>query len=371
MKKSQSILLTVLFCAFLGAVAVLTLALPKREFSEFENRYLQTAPKFSYKTVKNGKFMEDAEEYISDHIVLRDFWVALKAASERALGKGENNGVYFCKNDTLIRRVSEPDPAMLTKKAGFVSSLADDVEIPVYLGLIPTAAEVYAELLPADAPTADEKAAISSVYAQTSAQGIDLLTPLTEGKEELLFYRTDHHWTSRGAFLGANAILEAMGLEPLSRDDFTPQTVSDTFYGTVWSSSGAQWVEPDSIEIFVPEDGLSVQSYRNNALGPATLYVPEKLETKDKYSYFLGGNQPICIIGTQTDGPKLLLVRDSYSDCLAPFLTRRFSEIHLIDLRYYHMSLRDYIRENGIDDAVILYGFSMFADDSYLAFLTK
>ena len=95
MTKAYSIFLTVLFTVFIGGVLVISALLPKEEFSEMENRFLQKPPELSIETVKNGKFMENAEKYVSDHIAGRDLWVAAKAWGERLSGKQENNGVYF------------------------------------------------------------------------------------------------------------------------------------------------------------------------------------------------------------------------------------------------------------------------------------
>lgn len=105
----------------------------------------------------------------------------------------------------------------------------------------------------------------------------------------------------------------------------------------------------------------------NGTAQPGSLYVPEKLEEKDKYSFFLGGNQPLCVIQTQQkDAPKVLIVRDSYSDSLAPFLTQRFSELHLFDLRYNLTSVKSYVAEHDIDAVVVLYSFSNFVTGTNL-----
>ena len=188
-----------------------------------------------------------------------------------------------------------------------------------------------------------------------------------------VYYRTDHHWTSLGAFYGANAILEAMGRKPLDLSDYVPTTVSESFYGTIFSTSGVRWLPPDSIETYIPEDGVTVTSYPNGKPEPGKLYDASYLARKNKYAYFLGGNQPLCVVRSEKPGAegKLLLVRDSYADSLTPFLTERFAEIHLIDLRYYRASLQDYIRENGIDRVLVLYGFSNFTTDRNLFLLAK
>ncbi|MEA4932418.1 MAG: hypothetical protein VB071_02330, partial [Lawsonibacter sp.] len=140
MTKKYSLFLTVLFCAYIGGMMVVSLLLPKQEFSPLENRYLQKPPAFSVASLQSGQFMEDAEQYVSDHIAGRDLWVALKAWSERLSGKQENNGVYFGKQDTLINRIDPPDWDRLTESMGYLNTLADNVSAPVYFGLIPSAA---------------------------------------------------------------------------------------------------------------------------------------------------------------------------------------------------------------------------------------
>ena len=374
MSKRYSIFLTALFCAFLGGMALLSLLLPKKSFSELENRYLQKAPTLSFSSVVvNGKFMEEAEDYVSDHIAGRDFWVALKAWSERLSGKRENEGVYFGKDDTLLNQVSDPDETQLSQAMDFLNLLAEQSPVPTYFGVIPTSAAIWQDRLPEGAPTADEESVIRELAGESQAQTVDIYGALAAHAEEDIYYRTDHHWTSLGAFYGANAILEAMGREPLDLADYPPVTVSDSFYGTIFSTSGVRWVPPDSIEAYVTEDGVSVTSYPKGEPEPGKLYDASYLTKKNQYAYFLGGNQPLCVVRSGKPGAegKLLLVRDSYADSLTPFLTERFREIHLIDLRYYRASLQDYIRENGIDEIMVLYGYSSFTTDRNLFLLAK
>ena len=372
MTKQYSRLLTALFCAFIGGIFVVSLLLPKKAFSELENRYLEKVPGISLEAIQSGKFMEDAEDYAADHIVGRDFWVSLKSWSERLCGKQENNGVYFAADDTLINRVDEPDLQKLAQNMFHLNTLAGNLTVPVHFGVIPSSAAVWADKLPAGAPTADELAIIDQLYASTGANTIDMAGALLAHKDEAIYYRTDHHWTSLGAFYGANALLESMGLEPLVLEDYTKTTVSTDFNGTTFSSSGVRWVTPDAIDTYIPEDGVKVTSYFTGKPEEGSLYAEDFLDKKDKYSYFLGGNQPLCVIQSdKTDGPRVLVVRDSYSDSLAPFLTERFSEVHLFDLRYNMNSIPNYVEENGIDQVVVLYSFSNFATDNNLFLLGR
>lgn len=377
MNKKYCIFLTVLFSLFIGGILVGSLLAPDKEFSELENRYLQTPPKLSLENLQSGKFMEDAEDYVNDHVIGRDLWVALKAWSERLSGKQENNGVYFGKNDTLINRLDEPSwediPAQggtsakpgLETSAGYVNALVNNVDVPVYFGIIPSAAELWSDRLPEGAPTADEKAIIDRLYDTVQTYTIDVYSALEEHKDEDIYYRTDHHWTSLGAYYGYTALMEAMGMEAEPLNEDAKVTVTDSFYGTIFSNSGVRWVAPDHIDRYISGDGLKVTAYFDGTPTDSTLYVDSYLDKKDKYSSFLGGNQPLCIIETEhTDAPKVLVIRDSYSDSLAPFLTQNFSEIHLFDPRMNLNSVKDYVETNEIDQVVVLYSISNFISSS-------
>ncbi len=359
--------LSALFCIFLGGMLVLSTVLPDKEFSPMENRYLAKPPKLSVQSLSEGTFMSEAEKYVSDHLAGRDLWVSLKTWCERLSGKQENNGVYFGSRDTLLTRVDAPDPEKLAQDMLSVDKLVSNVDVPVWFGLIPSSAAVWSDRLPKGAPTLDEFPLIQQLYSQTAAQTIDFSSALSAHADEDIYYRTDHHWTSLGAFYGANALFEAMELDPLDLNDFEKTTVTEDFNGTTFSTSGVRWVKPDAIDTYVPEDGIKVTNNFDGTFTPGSLYVPEHLEQKDKYKFFLGGNQPLCIIETEhTDAPKVLVIRDSYSDSLAPFLTQRFSQIHLFDLRYNLNSVQKYVEENDIDQVVVLYSLNNFLTDSHL-----
>ena len=361
MSKKYNVAMTGVFSGFLAAVLGLSIILPDKTFSELENRNLSTLPELSVESLTNGDFMADAEEYTADHIVGRDFWVALKAWCERLSGKQENNGAYFAENGAVINKVETPDMGKLQSNMGFINKLVENVDVPVHFGIIPSSATVWNEYLPEGAPTADEMGIIAQLYADGKAGTLDMAAALMEHKDEYIFYKTDHHWTSLGAFYGANAIFKAMGLEELKLEDYAPVTVTGEFNGTTFSSSGVRWLKADSIQTYIPEDGVKVTAYYTGKPEEGALYHPDFLEKKDKYSYFLGGNQPLCVIESEkNEGPKVLVIRDSYSDSLAPFLTERFSEVHLFDVRYNMMSPSQYVQQNGIDEVIVLYSFNNF-----------
>ena len=387
MTKRYCIFITALFCAFIGVFLVANAVSPDRTFSEVENRNLEQLPAVDFGTPEklfrdgnffNGQFMRDFETYTTDQFVGRDAWIALKSSTERLLGKKENNDVYFADNDTLITRFDQPDAGRVTENLNYVNKFVENVDIPVVFSLIPTQACIWADRLPEGAPNASQTDLMAQAQgAVTGATWADVYTPLMEHKDEDIFYRTDHHWTSLGAYYGYTGLAQALGYEPVSLDSYTETVRSTEFYGTVFSSSGVRWVSPDTISTYVPDTGITVVSHTYDNKGnpveePRSLYVESFLNVKDKYSMFLGGNQSLGVVTTpNTDKPKLLIIRDSYTDSLVPFLTPHFSEIHLIDLRYYKLSIQEYIQQNEIDQALVLYSVPNFVTDSNLLWIAR
>lgn len=371
MTKKYGMFLSALFCAFLVGIGTLHLALPDWAWSEAENRTLAKRPVLTAASVADGTFMTDTENYIADQFPGRDGWTGLKARTEQLLGKSEFRGVYLC-GDALINRGDEPGE-QAEKNLGYVSALAEVAEVPVYLGLIPTASEIWGNRLPDGAPVPNQSAFIQRALEETGVSGVDYLSALQDRAEEKLYYRTDHHWTSLGAYYGYAALCEALDEEAVSLDSFTPETVSADFYGTLYSTSGVHWLTPDTMEYYVPEEGVTVTDPQESGEEHLPLYDRSYLTKKDKYSSFLGGNRPVCIIknpNAATDR-KILLIRDSYADAMAPFLSQTFAEVHLLDLRYYHLSPAEYAWENGVDGIVVSYSVQNFVTDKNLAFLSR
>jgi len=320
--------------------------------------------------VLDGSFEAETESYVTDQFVLRDGWMGLKAWCERLLGKRENNGVFIC-GDTLIERMEQPDSERLSANADYINRFAESVDVPVCWTILPTAQEIWKDRLPFGAPRVDEEAVIASLKEQVEIPFIDTLSALREHADEAIYYRTDHHWTSLGAYYGAQALTEALGCGKTALVDYTARTVTEDFFGTLYSKSGAHYISPDTIELYASDDGVTVTRVENGTESPGLLYDWDQLAEKDKYSLFLGGNQPLAVVKTGHEGKKLLMVRDSYADSEVPFLLPFFSEIHLFDLRYVRGGLIDYIAENGIDCVVVSYSLRNFATDGNLYFLLK
>lgn len=364
MNKKALWVQTLILLLFLAAGFILHIAIPDKSFSQQENRMLQTLPEFSFKDLFSGEFMTDFEDYVTDQFPLRDKWISLKARTELATGKDQNNGIYLCENQQLLECFTYPSQEALDTNLQAVNALAEKNDIPVYFALIPSSAEIYSELLPEGAPNDSQRELIEYAYSASPANCIDVYSALEEHAGEKIYYRTDHHWTSLGAYYGYTAIAQAMGFEPVALNSYTEKVVTQDFLGTVYSSSGFSWIEPESISTYVEQGSAVITNYPSGSAVESSLYVESFLQEKDKYSYFYGGNTPLLTIQTEnTDAPSLLIIRDSYMDSLSPFMFEHFSNIHIIDLRYFRTSLSAYIQQNNIDNILVCYSVANFSTD--------
>jgi hypothetical protein len=367
-KKACYALITV-FVLFLSSFALLQIFLPAREYSAWENRYLAQMPAFSLQSVFNGSYMKDVEEALGDQFYGREFWIGLKSTCERLLGKQENNDIYIGKEQTLIARFNEPDQERFLKNIAAVNNLQknlQDKNIVVSTALVPGAVSIWQNRLPFGAPNGDQTALLKQAQEEMNSY-VDIASVLQAHQEEALFYRTDHHWTTRGAYYAYAAICRAWQLEPKplpTKEQI--KIVSDDFFGTMQSKAGLWFLKPDAIELWADVEGATVRLMESDGSKEIPFYDESALDRKDQYQFFLGGNYPLLQIETGYTGEKLLVVKDSYANSLLPFFLPHFSQIDVIDLRFYRQSIEAYAKENKINTILFLYNIGSFAEDQNL-----
>lgn len=360
----------VVFLAILIILPLATLFSHKEYFSETENRKLAEFPKFSMKTVMDKSFMNGFETYISDHFINRLGWIETKTGIELALGKKELNGIYIA-DERLMEKLPTIDYSAIDKSVDAINKFSENnSSVPVYCLLAPTSAGIYMDELPKNAPQEDQKALIDYVYGNLNDNitTIDVYNILYTMKDEYIYYRNDHHWTSLGAYYAYNATIQKLGFSPIVYDKYDIEHASDSFKGTFYSTSLYDKVKADTIDIYRYDEGANVTNYIVNDGKSETeydsIYFRDYLTQKDKYSTYLGPNQPLVTIKTDVhNDKKLLVIKDSYAHCFAPFLTQHYSEITLIDLRYIGVSAEDVVNISDYSQVLVLYNASTFSTD--------
>lgn len=373
MKRKSDYVIVVLFVIFMYGIAFANLFAGNKRYSETEKRMLAQKPELKWSDIVSGKYMEDYENYITDQFVARDMFVKIKSVSEKAMGRKINNGVHFGEDGYLAEQFTSIDEELLEKNVKAIKKFAESTQAEVTFAIIPGSVEIKKEEFFAYLPDLNQKQIIDNIYGSLSESGItcvDMYSSMWEHRKEEIFYRTDHHWTSLGAYYGYLAYANAVGQMPVRLDKYHEQVRTKDFYGTLYSKAGAFWIEPDSISTYVDEEGIVVEHIEGKTTTIGEIYDISKLSGSDKYSMFLGGNQPLAIIKNgKQELPKLLVIRDSYADSLAPFLTEHYSEIYMWDFRYNKANVSAFIEENGMEQVFICYSLDNFSEDTNISFV--
>lgn len=358
------------FCAVIFGVLILSIIIPDREKSESENRMLKRFPSFSLSTVTDGTFMKNFETYINDQFPFRDKLIEAKSDFERLLGKTNENGVYIGKDGFLFEEPTKPDDEKIKELTDAVTAFSrKNKKLKKAFVLSPNSTDLLPEEFPQALRLESRDEAFKRIQSGLSGiTWIDCKASFEKQKDKTaLFFKTDHHWTTRAAFLAFSALSSEWKLGA-KKSDFEFFTVSNSFFGTL-SSTAAVRDTSDKIEICVPKNGAGKYTvlYESSGKKTSTLFENEKLKQKNQYELFLGGNYDKVIISTTADTTAtLLLFKDSYANCLIPMLTPYFSKIVVVDPRYFSDSLEAVMGETQFTHILFVYNMNTFLADTSL-----
>ena len=353
-KKNKSFF--IVFISFWVILTILNFIVPTRDFSENENRMLAKLPKFKIEELINGKYVEKLDNYINDQFVFRDIWLKIKSIEERLLGKTENNGVYIGREGYLFEKVKYTD-----KSEEKISSLVEtnnfrkNTNIMTYFMLIPNSIYINQEKLPKFAETFDQEEVIKRIYSMTNnIITVNTVDTLKQNKDKYIFFKTDHHMTSDGAYLLYLEFCKEANISP--NTEYTKEEVTNSFLGSFDSKAQVVNQEKDKIVVYKNSNNTEGITAYYDKETTNSIFNEEFLNKKDKYSYFLNRNNAKVVVKTkQKNGKKLLIIKDSYSHIMAQFFCQNYEEIHFIDPRYYNDSIEKYARENNITETIFLY----------------
>ncbi len=358
----------IIFMATWVILVLLNFIIKSNDFSEQENRYLAKIPKFSLEDLIEGEYAEKLNDYINDHFIARNFWLKFNSFIQLNLGKTENNGVYIGKNGYLFEKYEygETEKQNLVKIANSVNNFSNKLEIPVYFMLIPNSIYINQENVPNNAKVYNQSEIIKYFYDMLDVKTVNVTDTFLKNKNLNLFFKTDHHITSDGAYLAYVEFCHAQNIEAVPLQNFEKEIVSKDFLGTFDSKAQVFNQQQDEIVAYKNETNQNVKGIYDGVEFDS-IFNEEYLDKKDKYSYFLNGNSSRVVIKTKVKNAKrLMVIKDSYAHIMAQFLCQNYEEVHFVDPRYYKLSLLDYIEENNITDVLFLYNVSNMLGDIYL-----
>ena len=364
-----------LFVLLIFGLSILNLCSPDRDYSVSEKRSLATFPSLSLSTLANGSFMDGMEDWVADQFPLRDQLMQIKAKLSIGLGSIRSQNVYRCDDGSLMESFIMPSNAAISAQTNAIRDFASRFpDADLYVCVVPTAISVMTESLPKSVLTDDQNLYLDRLFADVALVSTvtDVRETFAANREQTaLYYRTDHHWTTDAAYLAWQELYSAMNLS--STLSYTPGVVCNTFSGSLLSASGFPAEQYDSIKVYQPaENPLYTLTYDTEKRMTASVYCPEYLDSTDPYQIFFGGNYPKMTIRTAADTErKLLVFKDSYANCLIPFLIPDFAQITVIDARYYYDDLDMEMLSTGYTDVLFLYNANTLAADSCLVPVLK
>lgn len=364
-----------LFLGMTAVICILNLISKDKEFSEKENRILERRPSVSLAGLESGRFMEQYEAYQSDQFPGRDIWVSLKTNISLLMGERETNGVFNGKSSFLMEDIVVADEEQLRQNLDAMKEFRKKYpKVSFYMLLAPNAANVLSDRLPSLAVTEDQSEQFKRIKETLAGDyiWINAEKALKDKSDKYIYYHTDHHWTTLGAYYAYLELAEEMEYDMSVVPALEPYAVTGDFSGTLSATSGYEVDYREPVYIYSTKNTADapqvVVNYVEEKRKTATLYDRSKLEESDKYAVFLGGNFPLIDIRTTADTTdRLLLIKDSYANCMIPFLVPHYREIFVIDPRYYYGDIRKVMEENRISSVLFLYNGNTFMEDNSIS----
>ena len=370
----MSSILGLCFIVLLAVTFIINIFTPDKGFSEEENRVLQEKPEFSLSNYMEGRYESKLETYVNDQFLLRNAFIKIKATADVTAGKLESNGVYRCKDNYLMEELTVPSDKLLENTLSSLKQFKRQYKkLDAFFLLAPNAGNILEEKLPNFTKLNDQDQSMDKFFKEIKRYGytpIDVRdTFATHTEDTQIYYRTDHHWTTDGAYLAYKQAVKKMKLT--DEVTYKPYVVKNDFRGTRASKSGFVNGVNDAIKIYMPykdkDYNNSVIYYADTKTKTTEFYQLDNLDTKDAYTVFGGSNHPMYTIKTPTKSSKrLLLVKDSYANSCIPFLAQSYREIVVVDPRYFFDNIDDIIKAEEITEVMFLYNANTFFNDNSL-----
>jgi len=342
-----------------------------KKMSQTENRVLATFPDATISNVVDGSFMTKIEEYFSDQFYEREKIVSAKTVISRLLGKKEINDVYLGSDNRLFEVPSEFDNDKVQNTITSMNSFSGGCKIEnKFLIIAPNATEIYPDNLPKYLELRQQEEEIKQIYSNIESDviKIDAVHTLKASNDKNLYFKTDHHWTSEAAFLVFDEFME-MAEIPYSKKDYEKIILSNSFYGTLSSSSGI-YEKPDEITAILPQkyEGKYYVHNLDTLEKTASVLFPEKLKERNHYEVFFGGNYGKLQIQTDNlNSQSILIIKDSYANCFIPLLIPYFEKIVVIDPRYFSEEINNVLEDNNFTHLLYVYNLNTFVEDVSLS----
>ncbi len=357
MKNIKKYPVIIFFAIFLYVLSLADVFSPIEEYSDLENRKLQEFPPFNVTSLIENKYTPKIEDFTEDHFIMRNNWISLKSISETLLGKNENNGIVYGKEGYLFTKTLNVDLGQRSNNILAIEKfISKNPDRNIKVMVVPTAPSVLTQYVEKGSPVNNANELLDEIKNHIDSKYIvDVSDTLKSHSNEYIYYKTDHHWTSLGAYYAYSDYMSSIGKQAKSQNDFEFINVDD-FLGTHYSKSKNFNVKSDVMSYIKNDSQIEI----NGNLAP--IYDYDKLKTRDKYAMFLRGNNAFSSV-KGAGNEKILIIKDSYANSFIPFITDEFSQIDILDMRFFNGSISKLIQENNYEQILFLYNSETFDSD--------
>jgi len=412
--KSQKELVACFLLALLVfSIAALGAVHSKEDISVAENRSLAKKPEISRNSYFSGSFYKGWEEYITDHIPYRILLLGIAENLKNFKGikpevriveipsdfginnNGENNAPneangnndannseamqdLLIVSDRLIE-LYRFDQKLCGRYAAVLNEAAMHIpeNVNYYSMIVPTRIAYEEEAYKKLSDSQYEAIAWIGSNLDRRIIQVDVNRYLEKHKDEYIYFRTDHHWTALGAYYGLLSFAGAAGIEPVDIKRYK-EVSTDGFLGALYQMAPEPALKnnPDTLKYYVLEQKNNktvVYFYDNNNKKSYNGTIFDIASFKQKsYGVFLGGDFPmIKINGNIKNGRILVLVKDSFGNAFAPWLTPYFESIIVIDPRHFKEDFYKLLTENGVTDVLVLNYMQLTKQEEYMELLNR
>lgn len=369
MKKQKEHIITVsIFCVFIATMFLCYIFSPKNDFSQLEKRYLKDFPEISVEKILSGDFGNEIETYMADHMPLRDFFVGVNSYFELFTGQGRVSDIYLTKDNALVEAPIDMNDSNMEKNMKAINKFSENLNIPVDFMVVPSSGWASRNNISKPSNEYKDSEHIEKIYSMCSPK-INTVNVTDIFDSPSMYYKTDHHWNSLGAYCAYESYMKSIDKAYKTKDEFTVEIV-DGFYGSTYSRAALWLTSPEEIELWNGSKNITVTNETDEA-GHKGVFYKDRLNETDKYTVFLDGNHSVVKIHNPDAKTKetLLVVRDSYSNCLGGFLCETYENVILVDLRYYKKPISELCKSESVNNVLICYSLHNFLTDANIIWL--
>lgn len=381
LKELKKYPIIIFFLCFLVIYSIGDCFARAKKYDEYENRDLAQFPRLTWEGLVTNEWTQEYETYVQDQFLLRHEWIVAKSFTEGLLLRTENNNVVYGKDGYQFYKFMKlntgtgGEGTQLAQNTAFLTQFAARHPGKINVMLVPSASNILADKLPAGVPILDENPLMDDFFAELSAvaEVIDVRGAFRENAKEYLYYRTDHHWTTDGAYLAYKAAADTLGTGAFDPAAHTAVEV-DGFTGTNFNKSLKYNTVEDTLKYYRLDNPLTIKQLLPDgseySADEGGLYDLDKLDVRDKYAMFLRGNNGYSTIaGDAANGRRILVIKDSYANCFVPFLTADYEQIDVVDLRFWKNNVETLMELFDYDEVLVLYNFQTFTSETSLFYL--